>query len=106
LKMSGFKLKYGLVAEYNSAIDQANLNIPQTGLEPLRTTYLCPHERILAPQNIRDNDDINKLSHRHKGKGNRPGRRGALKCARCRRQKRGSKVGTLFNFEPDLLGSL
>ena len=92
--MGSFKLPYGPLAEYNSAIDQANLNIPQTGFIPLPATHICPHEpSIPAPQNIRDNDEINKISRCHKGKGNRPGRRGALKCARCRRQKRGSKVG-------------
>ena len=38
------------------------------------------------------NKDIN-VPHSHNGNGNRPGRRGALKCARCRRHKRGGKVG-------------
>jgi hypothetical protein len=102
--MDSCTLEYGLLAECNSAIDQMNVIHFQGGLMP----YLDSHEpSIPAPQTTRDTNEISKVSYRLKGKVNRPGRRGALKCARCRKQKRGRKVGHhLCNIQPDQLGSV
>jgi hypothetical protein len=106
--MDSCKLEYGLLAEYTSAIDQMNVTHPQAGFMPSPATYLDSQEpSIPAPQTTRDTNEISKVSCRRKGKVTRPGRRGALKCARCRKQKRGRKVGYhLYNIQPDQLGSV
>lgn len=90
--MNGFNLIRGL-AEFNSAMDQVNVNL-QTGFMPNLPAFRQPQEPSLqAGQITCHNDDIINVPHAHNGRGNRPGRRGALKCARCRKQKRGEKVG-------------
>jgi len=106
--MGSYKLKDGFLAECNSAIDQINVTHPQAGFMPSPPTYLHSHElSISAPPTIRNSDEISKVSYPREGKVYRPGRRGSLKCERCRKQKRGRKVGHhLVNFEPNHLGSV
>jgi hypothetical protein len=91
--MGDLELIRGL-AESHLAMDQADVDLPQAGPMPSPPRYRHPHEPSVHTGGITcNNDDNSNVHNRHKGRGNRPGRRGALKCARCRKQKRGEKVG-------------
>jgi hypothetical protein len=85
---------------YSDQSTKSMSHVPETSVKT--TIIVSPTESLVKNANSDSGQSVNNPPVSR----NRPGRAGALKCARCRRQKRGSKVSALRIVKLTCVGSL